>query len=79
MHLAVAKKRVVMVVIVVIILILKTCGAAVMEAYSRHFAQHEVTTNGTASFHAMQQGASAAEGSAKAQEVAATLADLTFK
>ncbi|EIE19876.1 ribonuclease III [Coccomyxa subellipsoidea C-169] len=52
---------------------------AVMDAYSRHFALHEVTTNGTASFHAMQQGASAAEGSAKAQEVAAALADLTFK
>ncbi len=74
-----AKKRVVLVGIVVIVLILVTCGAAVMDAYSRHFALHEVTTNGTASFHAIQQGASAAEGSAKAQEAAATLADLTFK
>lgn len=56
------------------------CGAAVLDAYSKHFALHEVANGASASYAAIaQQAISDEEKSAKAQEVAATLANLAFK
>ncbi|KAK9902840.1 hypothetical protein WJX75_008325 [Coccomyxa subellipsoidea] len=52
---------------------------AVLDAYARHFALHEVANGASASYTAIEQAASDEEESAKAQEVAATLANLAFK
>ena len=58
---------------------MRMCGAAVLDAYAKHFALHEVINGASASYAAIEQAASDKEESAKAQEVAATLANLTFK
>ena len=50
-----------------------------LDAYARHFALHEVANGASASYTAIEQAASDEGESAKAQEVAATLANLAFK